>query len=93
MVSNATTSLSAFYKLNRQEFPRLEKIVSYLTAITCSSSEMERSFAVSSAQVKNPAKNRTKAKKIEQCLQMRQAGSFKDLLHKIFEKENLKKFF
>jgi len=84
---NATSSLRSFYALYRKDFPRMARVAEFLCAMTASASEIERSFAASSAQVRDPQKNRTRASKIELTLQLKGAKRFKKLHEKIMEKE------
>ncbi|CAG5091254.1 Oidioi.mRNA.OKI2018_I69.PAR.g12937.t1.cds [Oikopleura dioica] len=77
----ASSCLRSFYKLYRKDFPRLGKIADYLCAMNGSASEIERSFASTTAQVQDPKKNRTKAAKIEETLQFKQSKEFLDMMN------------
>ncbi|CAG5107146.1 Oidioi.mRNA.OKI2018_I69.chr1.g3172.t1.cds [Oikopleura dioica] len=77
----ASSCLRSFYKLYRKDFPRLAKIADYLCAMNGSASEIERSFASTTAQVQDPKKNRTKAAKIEETLQFKQSKEFLDMMN------------
>ena len=46
-----------------------------------SASEIERSFASTTAQVQDPKKNRTKAAKIEETLQFKQSKEFLEMMN------------